>query len=102
MDGGAALHAKPEALTSTRNIVLHIRTKDGKTRTVIIRITTAMDNTLDTRPGRKLIAEWLKSTRIKSFRNEKTLRLSEKERTERWIKIVIIKTWTKCTDMCIK
>eukprot|EP00972_Heterocapsa_arctica_P012819 1885315-Heterocapsa_arctica.AAC.1 len=55
MDGGAALHAKPEALTLTRHSVLRTRTEDGNTRTVIIRITTAMETTLDTRSGRKLI-----------------------------------------------
>eukprot|EP00972_Heterocapsa_arctica_P070461 10407926-Heterocapsa_arctica.AAC.1 len=64
MDGGAALHAKPEALTSTRSSVLHTRTTDGNTRTVIIRIKTAMETTLATR-------------------NEKKLRPSEKGRIER-------------------
>eukprot|EP00972_Heterocapsa_arctica_P084397 12432122-Heterocapsa_arctica.AAC.1 len=61
-----------------------------------------METTLATRSGRKLITEWSKTTRTKSFRNGKKLRLSEKGRIERWITIVIIKTWTKCTDMCMK
>eukprot|EP00972_Heterocapsa_arctica_P110274 16235732-Heterocapsa_arctica.AAC.1 len=61
-----------------------------------------METTLATRPGRKLITEWLKTTRTKYVKNKKKLRLSEKGRIERWIMIVIIKTWTKCTDMRMK
>eukprot|EP00972_Heterocapsa_arctica_P065565 9676187-Heterocapsa_arctica.AAC.1 len=61
-----------------------------------------MGITLATRSGRKHITEWWKTTKTKSSRKYKKLRLTGKGIILRWITIVEIKTWTKCTDMCMK
>eukprot|EP00972_Heterocapsa_arctica_P028229 4152132-Heterocapsa_arctica.AAC.1 len=103
MGGGAVLlHVKLEVLTLTTNSVQHPPTKDGQTLTVIILIRTVMTSTLATRSGWEHITEWWRTTKTKSFNNERKLMLLEKGNIERWITKVRNKAWTKFTKMCMK